>query len=66
MSRVKWLEVSTVSKRLNVSAMTVYRLVKKQSLRGAKFGVSGCMRVSEKSVVEFEQRRASSMEEPWL
>lgn len=63
MNRVKWLEVSAVSRRLNVSAATVYRLIKNKSLHSTRFGVSRCFRVSEKSVVEFEQRRACTMEE---
>jgi len=62
MSKEKWLEVSTVSRRLNVSAQTVYRLIKNRSLRSTRLGVSSCLRVSEKSVVEFETHRAESVD----
>ena len=57
MSKEKWLEVSTVSRRLNVSSATVYRLIKNGSLRIRRLGVSSCIRVSEKSVFEFEHHR---------
>ena len=60
MSKEKWLEVSKVSRRLTVSSATVYRLVEKKILHGTRFGVSGCLRISEKSVNEFEQHRANS------
>ena len=57
MSKEKWLEVSTVARRLNVSPATVYRMVGVQILHGKKMGVSGCLRVSSRSVAEFEKRR---------
>ncbi|MGV0961871.1 MAG: helix-turn-helix domain-containing protein [Limnohabitans sp.] len=63
MSKGKWLEASMVSRRINVSLATVYRLIKSGSLHSTRMGVSGCLRVSEKSIVEFEQHRASSMDE---
>jgi hypothetical protein len=46
-----------VARRLNVSPATVYRTVGVQILHGKKMGVSGCLRVSSRSVAEFEKRR---------
>jgi len=59
MSKDKWIEVSAVARRLNVSAATVYRLIKVGSLRSTKMGVSRCLRVSERSVGAFETRRTA-------
>lgn len=58
--RERWIEVSAVARRLNVSAATVYRLIKVGSLRSTRMGVSRCLRVSERSVGAFETRRASA------
>lgn len=63
MSKGKWLEVSTVSRRLNVSEATVYRLIKNKSLRCTRFGVASCLRISEKSVIDFEVHRTRLMDE---
>lgn len=51
------LEVSIVANRLNVSAPTVYRLVKAGKLKSVRMGVSQCVRVLESSVVAFEAKR---------
>lgn len=58
MTKDKRLEVSKVANRLNVSAATVYRLVKSGDLRGVRLGKSQCLRVQESSVLAFEARRA--------
>lgn len=60
MSKDKWIEVSAVARRLNISAATVYRLIKLGSLRSTKMGVSRCLRVSERSVGEFETKRTET------
>lgn len=57
MIRDRKLEVSKVANRLNVSAATVYRLVKSKELAGIRFGNSQCIRIKESSVEEFEARR---------
>ena len=57
MNKEKWLEVSAVARRLNVSPATVYRLVGAKMLHGRKMGVSGCLRVNIRSVADFEKRR---------
>lgn len=57
MSKEKWLEVSAVARRLNVSLATVYRLIGSKMLRSNKMGVSRCLRISASSVAEFERRR---------
>ena len=65
MSKERWIEVSAVARRLNVSAATVYRLIKVGSLRSTKMGVSRCLRVSEKSVGDFETMRATAEQEAY-
>jgi len=62
MSKDKWMEVSSVARRLNISAATVYRLIKLGSLRSTKMGVSRCLRVSEASIKSFEKMRAEVVE----
>ena len=58
MSKDKWLEVSAVSRRLSISESTAYRLIKLKILQSRRLGVSGCLRVSEKSIRAFEYNRA--------
>lgn len=53
MSDEKWLAVSIVAKKLNVSARTVYRLIEKKRIISRKVGDGGCTQVSEKSVMSF-------------
>lgn len=53
MSDEKWLAVSIVAKKLNVSARTVYRLIESKRIVSRKVGVGGCTQVSEKSVISF-------------
>ena len=55
--RDKRLEVSVVANRLNVSAPTVYRLIKSGRLRAMRLGASQCVRVLESSVESFELSR---------
>lgn len=62
MSKDRWIEVSAVARRMNVSAATVYRLVKGGHLRSRKAGPARCIQVSEKSVGDFESRRAAESE----
>lgn len=57
MNKDKWLEVSAVARRLNVSLATVYRLIGSKMLRSNKMGVSRCLRISERSIADFEKRR---------
>jgi len=59
----KWLEVSEVSRRLTVSSSTVYRMINLGFLKSGKMGTSRCIRVSEKSVIDFEKRRDSVFDE---
>jgi excisionase family DNA binding protein len=53
----KWIAVSVVAKRLNVSARTVYRLIRERHLESRKVGVTGCTQVSETSVRVFVSDR---------
>lgn len=57
MTKEKWLPVSVVANRLNVSDMTVRRLVGKRLLKGRRVGVTGCVQVSEESVEVFIKDR---------
>lgn len=54
---MKYLEVSAVAKKLNVSTSTVYRLIKQKKLIVSKNGVSAGIRVLKNSVTEFEEMR---------
>jgi len=55
--RERRMEVSVVANRLNVSAQTVYRLIRAGRLRAVRLGVSQCVRVVESSVEDFERSR---------
>lgn len=57
----KWLEVAVVASRLNVSAMTVYRLINSKKLEGRKFGTVTGIRVARESVEMFEDSRKIGM-----
>lgn len=58
----KWLEVSTVAGRLNVSPNTVYRLIKKKKLKAMAAGVEKGYRVLSSSVEEFERARIEAFQ----
>ena len=60
MTDEKWLAVSIVAKKLNVSARTVYRLIEEKHLAVRRVGVKGCTQVSEASVVSFVTDRAEA------
>ena len=53
----EYLEVSTVAMRLNVSAMTVYRLIKRKKLESANVGDRKAIRVIRSSLEQFEEIR---------
>jgi excisionase family DNA binding protein len=53
----KWIPVSVVAKRLNVSSRTVYRLIDEKHLECRRVGVKGCTQVSEVSVIRFVDQR---------
>ena len=57
MTGEKWMAVSVVAKRLNVSARTVYRLIDEKILECRRVGVKGCTQVSEQSVASFVAAR---------
>ena len=57
MTGEKWMAVSVVAKRLNVSARTVYRLIDEKILERRRVGVKGCTQVSEQSVASFVAAR---------
>ena len=57
MTDKKWIPVSVVAKRLNISARTVYRLIGEKHLETRRVGVSGCTQVSESSVLRFVDDR---------
>jgi excisionase family DNA binding protein len=59
MTGEKWMAVSVVANRLNVSVATVYRLVEERHLRSRRVGVKGCVQVSGDSVRKFIAARAS-------
>lgn len=59
---IEYLEVAAVAKRLNVSASTVYRLIKKKKLRCGFFGVEKGIRVYRDSLIEFEQKRTKEQQ----
>ena len=61
MNQEKWIEVSTVAKRLNVSASTVYRLIDDNILKSARFGSKKAIRVRDSSVVCFEKSRVMKL-----
>lgn len=56
------MEVSAVARRLNVSAMTVYRLIKKKKLKSINVGVSKGIRVNRGSLEKFEHDRRNNDE----
>lgn len=53
MTSEKWIAVSVVAMKLNVSVATVYRLIDNQTLEVRRVGVKGCIQVSESSVQAF-------------
>lgn len=57
MTKEKWLPVSVVANRLNVSETTVRRLVSRRYLKGRRVGVRGCIQVCEDSVEVFVKDR---------
>lgn len=57
----KWMPVSVVAKRLNVSSRTVYRLIDEKHLECRRVGVKGCTQVSESSVVRFVDGRVEEI-----
>jgi len=57
--RSEYLEVSAVAKRLNVSAMTVYRLIQRKKLESVHNGPKRAIRVRRASLEEFEKDRRS-------
>jgi excisionase family DNA binding protein len=58
MTAEKWMAVSVVANKLNVSAATVYRLIDGKFLESRRVGVKGCTQVSESSVKQFVHERA--------
>ena len=57
MTGEKWIPVSVVAKRLNISARTVYRLIDEKHLDSRRVGVKGCIQVNEISVQRFVVER---------
>lgn len=57
MTDEKWMPVSVVAKRLNVSVRTVYRLIEEKHLDSRRVGVKGCTQVREGSVRSFVEFR---------
>lgn len=53
----EYLEVSTVAKRLNVSSMTVYRLIQRKKLESVNNGPKRAIRVLRSSLERFEDSR---------
>lgn len=60
MTKEKWMAVSVVAKKLNVSARTVYRLIEERQLESRKVGVKGCTQVSDESLMIFIGNRRDS------
>lgn len=58
----KWLEVSVVARRFNISESTVYRLIQKRQLIGMAAGVSKGYRVLRKSVEDYESKRMGMLD----
>ena len=59
----EYLEVSIVAKRLNVSSMTVYRLIQRKKLESVNNGPKRGIRVIRSSLERFEGNR-ESVEQP--
>lgn len=57
MTGEKWIPVSVVARRLNISSRTVYRLIDEKYLDSRRVGVKGCIQVSEGSVQRFVDER---------
>lgn len=57
MTGEKWIPVSIVAKKLNISARTVYRLIDEKHLESRRVGVKGCTQVSLESVIRFVDER---------
>lgn len=53
----EYLEVSAVARRLNVSSMTVYRLIQRNKLESVKNGPKRAIRVIRSSLEKFEKTR---------
>lgn len=53
------MEVSAVAKRLNVSHMTVYRLIQRNKLESVNNGPKRAIRVIRSSLEKFEENRGS-------
>jgi len=56
MTGEKWISVSSVAMRLNISAATVYRLIETRHLEFRRVGVKGCIQVRETSVQDFVEK----------
>lgn len=57
--KCNYLEVSVVAKKLNVSSMTVYRLIQGKKLLSVRNGPKRAIRVTRSSLEEFERSRES-------
>jgi len=55
--RDRLLDVNQVAQRLNVGRTTVYRLIESGDLPASRFGTAHCIRVREKDVVTFIEKR---------
>jgi len=58
----RYLEVSVVAMRLNVSPSTVYRLIKLKKIDSVNFGVEKGIRVCRISLEKFEEQRRNREE----
>jgi len=52
------MDVNQVAQRLCVSRSTVYRLIEQGDLPASKYGTAHCIRVTEKDVEIFRERRS--------
>lgn len=56
------LDVNQVAQRLNVGRTTVYRLIESGDLPASRFGTAHCIRIREKDVITFIEKRFDTEE----